>query len=146
MQIKFPWKHSRASKINGGGNTWTMYSLDFMLLIIFSPFHSTDLIFFSKTLPRVTSFLAVRMLSGQIVINPGAFWVAQPGYQLYSFSNRSSLFSPLRVFQYRKGIKIKTQFKVCAKLWGLVKVHHYDTREINVWGSHMLKTDKSFVL
>lgn len=34
MQIKFPWKHARASKINGG-NSWTMYISDFMLFLLF---------------------------------------------------------------------------------------------------------------
>ena len=40
---------------------------------------SADFIFLSQTLLRVTSSLVVSMLSGQIVINPGSFWVAQPG-------------------------------------------------------------------
>lgn len=89
MQIKFPWKHSSASKINGGkfldNVFFRLYAFNF-----FFPFHSADLIFFYKTLPRMTSFLVVRMLSGQIVTNSGAFWVARRSYQLCSLSYRVS--------------------------------------------------------
>lgn len=85
MQIKFPWKHSWASKINGEKYLGNVY----FRLHAFSPLsRSVDFIFFYKTLSRVTSSLVVRMLSGQIVINPGAFWVAHSGYQLCSLSYR----------------------------------------------------------
>lgn len=127
MQIKFPWKHSRAPRINGGKYLDEVY---FRRCAFFFFFHSADFIFFYKTLPRVTSSLVVRMLSGQVIINPGAFWVAQPGNQLCSFSYIVSFSLGYLSFDNnnKKGIKIKTQFRVSAKLLGLVKVHHCSTR------------------
>lgn len=83
MQIEFPWKHSRASKIYGGKNLDNVY---FRLYNFFFLFPSADFIFFYKTFPRVTSSIVVRVLSGQVVINRNAFWVAQPGYQLCCLS------------------------------------------------------------
>lgn len=129
MQIKFPWKHSRAPRINGGKY---LDDVDFRrcALFFFFFFYSADFIFFYKTLPRVTSSLVVRMLSAQVVINPGAFWVARPDYQLRSFSYIVSFSLGYLSFNNnnKKGIKIKTQFRVSAKLLGLVKVQHCSTR------------------
>lgn len=85
-----------------GENTWALYISDFRLLIFFFFFFTLVILFFSyKTLPRVTSSLAVRMLSGQIVINPDVFWVAQPGYKPCSPSYRVSF--PLYFVSFNTG-------------------------------------------
>lgn len=137
-QIKFPWKHSRASKMTGEKHSGHVY-LRLYISLSLSLLRSADFIFLSQTLLRVTSSLVVSMLSGQIVINPGSFWVAYPGISRVSAPSEWAFPSDI-CFQCGKGMKPTNSSKSAWSSWHL-EIYHQDM-ETNVWGG-VSKTDKS---
>lgn len=145
MQIKFPWKHSRASKINGEKYLDNIYFILYAFFLFFLFF--TLLILFYSTKHFLGWLHLLRSGCCQAKLSLILVHSGWPNLDISCVPSLTELaFLSTICLSVQERYKNKNTIQSLCQTFGPVKVHHYDTWEINVWGSWMLKTDKSSML
>lgn len=145
MQIKFPWKHSRASKINGEKYLDNIYFILYAFFLFFLFF--TLLILFYSTKHFLGWLHLLRSGCCQAKLSLILVHSGWPNLDISCVPSLTELaFLSTICLSIQERYKNKNTIQSLCQTFGPVKVHHYDTWEINVWGSWMLKTDKSSML